>query len=46
VTGRGNLLHALTSVLARHQIVAADLRLEQPSLDDAFVELTGHRIDK
>ncbi|MFG1766524.1 ABC transporter ATP-binding protein [Micromonospora parva] len=43
VTGTGELLHAVTSVLARNQIVAADLRLEQSTLDDAFVELTGHR---
>ena len=44
VTGTGNLLAAVTAVLARHQIVAADLRVEQASLDDAFVALTG-RID-
>ncbi|MFC0503705.1 ABC transporter ATP-binding protein [Micromonospora costi] len=43
VTGTGELLHAVTSVLARNQIVVADLRLEQSTLDDAFVELTGHR---
>ncbi|WP_434741841.1 ABC transporter ATP-binding protein [Micromonospora sp. SH-82] len=43
VTGTGNLLHAVTSVLARHEIVAAELRLEQSTLDDAFVELTGRR---
>ncbi|MGC4748861.1 ABC transporter ATP-binding protein [Micromonospora sp. DT201] len=43
VTGTGEVLHAVTSVLARHQIVAADLRLEQSTLDDAFVELTGRR---
>ncbi|MGK5677903.1 ABC transporter ATP-binding protein [Actinoplanes sp. URMC 104] len=41
VTGTGNLLHAVTSVLAVNQIVAADLRIEQASLDDAFVQLTG-----
>src|SRR3954471_21622477 len=41
VTGTGNLLHAVTSVLARNQIVAAELRLEQTTLDDAFVALTG-----
>ncbi len=41
VTGRGNLLHAVTSVLARHQIIAAELRVDQTSLDDAFVALTG-----
>ena len=43
VTGTGNLLHAVTSVLARHQVIAADLRVEQASLDDAFVALTGRR---
>ncbi|MET8349793.1 MULTISPECIES: ABC transporter ATP-binding protein [unclassified Micromonospora] len=45
VTGTGDVLHAVTSVLARNQIIAADLRLEQSTLDDAFVELTGHRPD-
>jgi ABC-2 type transport system ATP-binding protein len=45
VTGKGNLLHAVTSVLARKQIVAADLRIEQTSLDDAFVELTGRKLN-
>ncbi|MGW0501581.1 ABC transporter ATP-binding protein [Micromonospora sp. NPDC003241] len=44
VAGTGELLHAVTSVLARHRITAADLRVEQASLDDAFVELTGHRL--
>jgi ABC-2 type transport system ATP-binding protein len=41
VIGTGNLLHAVTALLAGHQIIAADLRLEQASLDDAFVKLTG-----
>jgi ABC-2 type transport system ATP-binding protein len=41
VTGTGNLLHAVTSVLATRQIIAADLRVEQATLDDAFVRLTG-----
>jgi ABC-2 type transport system ATP-binding protein len=41
VVGTGNLLHAVSSLLAGHQIIAADLRLEQASLDDAFVRLTG-----
>jgi ABC-2 type transport system ATP-binding protein len=44
VTGTGNLLHAVTSVLARQQIVAHDLRVEQTSLDDAFVTLTGKEL--
>ncbi len=41
VVGTGNVLHAVTSVLATHQIIADDLRIEQASLDDAFVRLTG-----
>jgi ABC-2 type transport system ATP-binding protein len=46
VTGGADVLHAVTSVLARHRIVAVDLRLEQGSLDDAFVELTGRNPEK
>jgi ABC-2 type transport system ATP-binding protein len=45
VTGTGNLLLAVTTELARNQVVAADLRVEQTSLDDAFVALTGRKID-
>jgi ABC-2 type transport system ATP-binding protein len=45
VTGTGNLLHAVTSVLARNQIVALELRVDQASLDDAFVALTGRTIE-
>jgi ABC-2 type transport system ATP-binding protein len=41
VTGTGNVLHAVASVLARHRIVADELRVEQNSLDDAFVALIG-----
>src|SRR4029453_3411573 len=41
VAGTGNLAHAVTSVLARHQIVAQELRIEQADLDDAFIALTG-----
>ncbi len=41
VTGTGNLIQAVTSVLARQQIVANDLRVEQANLDDAFIALTG-----
>ncbi len=43
VTGRGNLLLAVTSALARHQI--AGLRMDQTTLDDAFVALTGRSIE-
>ena len=45
VTGGENLLQAVVSVLARNQIVAADLRVEQVSLDDAFVALTGKSLE-
>ena len=41
VTGSDNALNAVTSVLARHQVVAQQLRVEQASLEDAFVALTG-----
>jgi ABC-2 type transport system ATP-binding protein len=40
VTGTGDLLQAVISVLARHHIVAADLRMEQANLDDAFMAMT------
>jgi ABC-2 type transport system ATP-binding protein len=41
VTGNSNALNAVASVLARHQIVAQQLRVEQASLEDAFIALTG-----
>jgi ABC-2 type transport system ATP-binding protein len=43
VNGNNNALNAVTAVLARSQIVAERLRVEQASLEDAFVELTGKR---
>lgn len=45
VSGGGNLLQAVTSVLARQQVIANDLRIEQANLDDAFVALTGRALD-
>ena len=45
VTGTGNLVNAVITVLARHEIVARDLRVEQASLDDAFVALTGRDLE-
>jgi ABC-2 type transport system ATP-binding protein len=45
VVGTGNLLLAVTSVLARNHVIAEELRVEQASLDDAFVTLTGRGID-
>ena len=41
VTGNSNALNAVTSVLARHQIAARQLRVDQGSLEDAFLTLTG-----
>jgi ABC-2 type transport system ATP-binding protein len=45
VAGTGNLVQAVTSVLARHQIIANELRIEQAGLDDAFIALTGRKLE-
>ncbi|MBE3001788.1 ABC transporter ATP-binding protein [Nocardiopsis sp. HNM0947] len=45
VTGTGDLLSAVVTELSRHGVSASDLRIDQPSLDDAFVALTGRSID-
>ncbi len=41
VSGTGNLVIAVTTTLARSQIIAHDLQVEQASLDDAFLALAG-----
>ncbi len=41
VTGTGNVLAAVTAVLAREGVVAERLRVDQANLEDAFVALTG-----
>jgi ABC-2 type transport system ATP-binding protein len=41
VTGDEEALQAVMGVLIRRGIIARHLRLEQASLDDAFVALTG-----
>jgi ABC-2 type transport system ATP-binding protein len=41
VTGRGDVLGAVISLLARRGIIARQLRVEQTSLEDAFVALTA-----
>ena len=41
VTGTSNALNAVTSVLARNRIIARQLRVEQASLEDAYLALTG-----
>ncbi len=41
VTGTGDVLAAVTAVLAREGVVAEHLRVDQANLEDAFVALTG-----
>ncbi|OLT28044.1 multidrug ABC transporter ATP-binding protein [Actinomadura sp. CNU-125] len=41
VSGTGDFAAAVTSALARRHVLVADLRVEQTSLDDAYVALTG-----
>ncbi|NUS11590.1 MAG: ABC transporter ATP-binding protein [Streptomyces sp.] len=41
VTGNGDVLSGVIAALARHGVVAEQLRVEQPGLEDAFVALTG-----
>ena len=46
VAGTSAMLNAVTMLLARRGIVARQLRVEQASLEDAFVALTGRRHDE
>ncbi|RSN68274.1 MULTISPECIES: ABC transporter ATP-binding protein [Actinomadura] len=41
VDGTGDFAAAVASALARRHVLVADLRVEQTSLDDAYVALTG-----
>jgi ABC-2 type transport system ATP-binding protein len=41
VTGDDAALAAVTSTLARNNVVAADLRVDSASLEDAFLSITG-----
>lgn len=42
VTGSGQVVRSVLGALARDGVVAEDLRVDQASLDDAFVAFTGH----
>ena len=42
LSGNARLVQDVTALLARRQIIADGLRIEQASLDDAFVTLTDH----
>ncbi|OQO92923.1 multidrug ABC transporter ATP-binding protein [Saccharomonospora piscinae] len=45
VTGRGELLEGVSTALAAAGIAATETRLEQATLDDAFLALTGRPLD-
>jgi ABC-2 type transport system ATP-binding protein len=45
VTGTGDFASAVTSELARRGVLAAGLRIEGRSLDEAYVALTGHTLE-
>jgi ABC-2 type transport system ATP-binding protein len=41
ITGTGNVVQAVSSLLARRGVIAEDLRVDQTSLEDAYLELTN-----
>ncbi|GGL09845.1 ABC transporter ATP-binding protein [Mangrovihabitans endophyticus] len=41
VVGKGELLHTVIALLAGRGIIAADLRVEQADLDEAYIRLTN-----
>lgn len=45
VTGTGDFASVVTSELARRQVLAAGLRIEGRTLDEAYVALTGHTLE-
>ncbi|MGB0112133.1 MAG: ABC transporter ATP-binding protein [Ilumatobacteraceae bacterium] len=45
VTGNERMLFSVVSLLASHEVVPTRFQVEQPTLDDAFVALTGRRLD-
>lgn len=40
VIGTGNIIHAVTALLAHRRVIAEELRIEQNSLEDAYLALT------
>lgn len=46
VAGTEHVLQAIVSALAHSHVVAEDLRVDQVSLDDAFVALTAQKLEK
>lgn len=45
VTGNEKMLFAVVSLLAGHEIIPDRLQVDQTNLDDAFVAITGRRLD-
>ena len=45
VTGCGPVLADVAAALAGHGLRPADLRVNQPSLEDVFLDITGHALD-
>lgn len=41
VTGTGNVVQAVSAILAQRDVIAEDLRVDQTSLEDAYLELTN-----
>jgi ABC-2 type transport system ATP-binding protein len=41
VTGTGNVLNSITTALSEADVTAQELRMQQATLDDAFLTLTG-----
>jgi ABC-2 type transport system ATP-binding protein len=44
VEGSGPVLALVAAALVEHGITPSDLRVEQPSLEDVFLKLTGHGV--
>ena len=45
VSGSGPVLALVAAALVEHGIIPTDLRVEQPSLEDVFLKLTGHGVE-
>ena len=41
ITGNGNVIQAVMAMLVQHQVVADELRIEQATLEEAYLALTG-----
>jgi ABC-2 type transport system ATP-binding protein len=46
VTGCGPVLVDVAAALAGHGLRPADLRVNQPSLEDVFLQITGHALEE